>query len=265
MDLRRTVTAVLLAVSAATAAAQGYEPYEGQPGKDVVWVPTTRAMVDRMLDLAGVTAKDYVIDLGSGDGRLLIAAAKRGARALGVEYEADMVALARKNASDAGVADRAQFVQGDMFEADISQATALALFLLPGNLERLIPKFLALPGGTRIVTNTYRIRGWTDEEQVVMNDCITWCTAYLYIVPAKLSGVWRLPAGDLHLTQEYQTVSGVLVDADGRQVPVEGSVRGDRVRFTSRFDVYSGRVHGDRMNGEVSGASGGYWSATRLK
>jgi SAM-dependent methyltransferase len=212
-----------------------------------------------------VTAKDYVIDLGSGDGRLLIAAAKRGARALGVEYEADMVALARKNASDAGVADRAQFVQGDMFEADISQATALALFLLPGNLERLIPKFLALPGGTRIVTNTYRIRGWTDEEQVVMNDCITWCTAYLYIVPAKLSGVWRLPAGDLHLTQEYQTVSGVLVDADGRQVPVEGSVRGDRVRFTSRFDVYSGRVHGDRMNGEVSGASGGYWSATRLK
>jgi len=264
MDLRPFVTAVLL-VLASGAAAQAYEPYEGQPGKDVVWVPTTRAMVERMLDLAGVTAKDYVIDLGSGDGRLVIAAAKRGARALGVEFEAEMVALARKNASEAGVGDRAQFVQGDMFEADISKATALALFLLPGNLERLAPKFLELPGGTRIVTNTYRIRGWIDEQQVVMSDCVTWCTAYLYIVPAKLSGVWRLPAGDLHFTQDYQTLSGVLVDADGRQVPVEGSVKGDHVRFTSRLDIYTGRVHGDRMNGEVSGASGGYWSAARLK
>ena len=265
MDLRHALTAVLLAAAAGTAAAQAYEPYEGQPGKDVVWVPTTRAMVERMLDLAGVAARDYVMDLGSGDGRVVIAAAKRGARALGVEYEPDMVALARKNAAEAGVADRAQFVQGDMFEADLSKATVLALFLLPGNLERLIPRFLALPGGTRIVTNTYRIRDWTDEQQVVMKDCITWCTAYLYIVPAKLSGMWRLPAGDLHLTQEYQTVSGVLVDADGRQVPIEGSVKGDHVRLTSRLDLYTGRVHGDRMNGEVRGASGGYWSATRLK
>src|SRR3954451_11599603 len=144
-----------LALLVASAGGQTYEPYEGQPGKDVVWVPTRTALVATMLNLANVTARDFVVDLGSGDGRMVIAAAKRGARALGVEYEPAMVALARRNAAAAGVAERASFVQGDMFEADLSQATVLALFLLPANLRRLAPKFLELPPGTRIVSNTY--------------------------------------------------------------------------------------------------------------
>jgi len=265
MDLRHFVTAVLLAAASGAATAQTYEPYEGQPGKDVVWVPTTAALVDRMLDLAAVTPKDYVIDLGSGDGRMVIAAAKRGARALGVEYEPDMVALARRSAAQAGVADKATFVEGDMFEADISKATVLALFLLPANLSRLAPKFLELPAGTRIVTNSYRIDDWVEEQQLALERCTTWCVAYLYLVPAKLEGAWKLPAGELRLTQQYQTLSGTLVAAGGRQTRVEGKVSGDRVRFSSGLDIYTGRVQGKRMSGEVSGASGGHWSATRVK
>src|SRR5437868_10402827 len=144
LTMSRTLLLALL-VAATPAPAQTFEPYEGQPGKDVVWVPTRPALAEKMLDLGGVTARDYVIDLGSGDGRMVIAAAKRGARALGVEYEADMVALARKGAAEAGVEDRATFIQGDMFEADLSKATVLALFLLPANLNRLVPKFLELP------------------------------------------------------------------------------------------------------------------------
>ena len=265
MDLHHHSLAVLLFAASATAAAQTYQPYEGQPGKDVVWVPTSNALVERMLDLAGVTAKDYVMDLGSGDGRMVIAAAKRGARAHGVEYEGEMVALARKSAQQAGVAERATFTQGDMFEADISKATVLALFLLPINLNKLVPKFLELPPGTRIVNNSYRIDDWQEEKHIVMSDCSTWCSAYLYIVPARVEGVWKLPAGELRLTQQVQQVQGRLVRPDGKELPVEGSVTGDRVRFKAALDVYTGRVQGKRMSGEVSGAAGGYWSAARLK
>jgi SAM-dependent methyltransferase len=160
------------------------EPYVGQPGKDVIWVPTPPTLVEKMLDMAGVTANDYVIDLGSGDGRMIIAAAKRGARTLGVEFEPGLVALARRRAAEEGVAERARFVEGDMFEADISEATVLALFLLPNNLEKLKPKFERLRPGTRIVTNGYQIAGWEPREiGVAGGDCGPWCTAYLYVVP----------------------------------------------------------------------------------
>ena len=176
-----------LAIAAATASAQNpSEPYVGQPGKDVVWVPTPHTLTEKMLDMAKVTPKDFVIDLGSGDGRNVIAAAKRGARALGVEWEAQMVAISRKNAQAAGVADKARFVQGDMFEADISQATVLALFLLPDNLRKLKPKFEKLKPGTRIVTNGFEIDGWEPREiGKIDKECGGWCTAYLYILPAK--------------------------------------------------------------------------------
>src|SRR4051794_1432304 len=159
MKARSLAAAALSALLFGPVAAQNqpFEPYEGQPGKDVVWVPTPRGLVEKMLDLGRVTASDFVVDLGSGDGRVVIAAARRGARALGVEYDPDMVALSRRNAEAAGVGGKAQFVQGDMFEADFSQATVLALFLLPGNLDKLAPKFLQLPAGTRIVSNAYRI------------------------------------------------------------------------------------------------------------
>jgi ubiquinone/menaquinone biosynthesis C-methylase UbiE len=179
------LTLLTLSTLPQTAGQQDFKPESGQPGKDVVWVPTSPALVEKMLDLAKVTKDDFVMDLGSGDGRMVIAAAKRGARALGVEYNPDMVKLSRKLAQEAGVADRATFVEGDMYEADISKATVLALFLLPENLRRLEPKFRALRPGTRIVVNTFGIPEWqADATDVIGEDCTSWCTAMLYRVPA---------------------------------------------------------------------------------
>jgi hypothetical protein len=184
--MSRIVPAALILCLALSCQAQTRpeEPYVGQPGKDVVWVPTPADLVETMLDMAKVTAKDYVMDLGSGDGRNIIAAAKRGARGLGVEYDPNLVQVSRRNAAAAGVGHLARFVEGDMFEADISQASVLALFLLPDNLARLKPKFEKLRPGTRIVTNGYQIAGWEAAEVgVAGGDCAPWCTAYLYIIP----------------------------------------------------------------------------------
>jgi len=173
-------------VATAAAGQQVYKPEVGQQGKDVVWVPTSPELVEKMLDLAKVGPSDFVVDLGSGDGRNVIAAAKRGARALGVEYNPDMVALAQRLAAEAGVSDKATFVQGDMFEADFSEATVLALFLLPDNLERLKPKFNKLKPGSRIVLNTFGVPGWkADLTEQVQGECSSWCTALLYTLPAK--------------------------------------------------------------------------------
>jgi SAM-dependent methyltransferase len=175
-----------LAFVSPLAGAQSPEPFVGQAGKDVIWVPTPPDLVEKMLDMAGVTAQDFVMDLGSGDGRNIIAAAKRGARAVGVEYERNLVQAAQRRAVEEGVADRASFIEGDMYEADISQATVLALFLLPDNLERLKPQFARLKPGTRIVNNGYQISGWEAKEVgVAGGDCAPWCTAYLYVIPAR--------------------------------------------------------------------------------
>ena len=258
---------LLILPIAALAQTKPFEPIEGQAGKDVVWVPTPAELIETMLDLAGVTPKDFVVDLGSGDGRLVIAAAKRGARAMGVEYAPDMVALAQRNAAAAGVAERARFVQGDMFEADFSQATVLALFLLPANLRRLAPKFLELAPGTRIVVNTYRIEGWDEETFSELGDaCASWCTALLYLVPAKVAGTWRLPTGDLELAQDVQRISGTLTLPGGRKTGVTGRLSGERIRFTvAGSGEYTGRVHGTEMSGEAQSSFSGYWKATRIK
>ena len=156
--------------------AKPFEPYSGQPGKDVVWVPTPPELVEKMLDMAKVTPQDDVVDLGSGDGRNVIAAARRGAAGVGFEYNPDMVSLSRRRARDAGVADKATFVEGDMFEADFSKATVLALFLLTDNLDRLKDKFLRLRPGTRIVLNTFGVTGWEADVTERLEDCTSWCT-----------------------------------------------------------------------------------------
>ena len=265
MEARSLAAAALTWLVCGAAAAQTYEPYEGQPGKDVVWVPTPPALIEKILDLAGVTSRDFVVDLGSGDGRLVIAAARRGARALGVEYDSDMVVLSRRNALAAGVADKARFEQGDMYEADFSRASVLALFLLPTNLRKLAPKFLEMPAGTRIVNNAYKIEGWEEDGSIPAEGyCVTWCTAYLYIVPAQVAGTWRLPAGELHFTQHLQTLSGTLLLPGGRKLNADGRVRGDHVRFSVGLDVYEGRVSGNQMSGQASGALSGHWRATRV-
>jgi precorrin-6B methylase 2 len=263
LSLRRTlpiaglVTVALASPVLAQTASGQYEPKVGQQGKDVVWVPTPPEMVEKMLDLAGVTPKDMVMDLGSGDGRNVIAAAKRGARAVGVEFNADLVEYSRRSAEKQGVGDKARFVQGDMYEADISQATVLALFLLPTNLERLMPKFLALAPGTRIVANTFGLSGWTAEATTNLQDgCVSWCEAMLYIVPARVQGTWSLGTDTLELQQDVQKLSGTLT-AGGQPTALEiGAIKGEAVTFAVAGKTYEGRVKGDTFEGVVKDASG---------
>ncbi len=246
-------------VSAAEAPPKPFEPTIGQQGKDVVWVPTPPVLVEKMLDVAQVTPQDYVIDLGSGDGRNVIAAAKRGARALGVEFNPDMVELSRRTAANAGVAGKAQFVQGDMYEADISQATVMALFLLPENLDKLAGKFLKLKPGTRIVGNQFSVTGWEpDENGRAEGDCGSWCTWLLHIVPAPVAGTWRLPQGELHLEQKFQMLTGTLTTGN-ISTPVSGRLRGEQISFTAGSTPYTGRVNADTMLG-----ANGAWRAVRV-
>jgi SAM-dependent methyltransferase len=234
----------------AQAPAKTYEPSVGQAGKDVVWVPTPQALVDKMLDMAKVTRNDYVIDLGSGDGRLVITAAKRGARALGIEYDPDMVALSRRNVEQAGVARRAKFVKADLFETDFSQATVITMFLLPDINLKLRPKILALKPGTRVVSNTFTMGDWKADETVTLKTARcggTWCTALLWIVPAHIGGTHESPLGELSLEQTYQMVSGTLRTA-GKTVPVEGKVRGDEVLLTVDGRQLHGKLNGSRID-----------------
>ena len=247
---------------ATQAPSEPYQPRVGQPGKDVVWVPSPEEMVERALDLAAVKSTDFVIDLGSGDGRNVIAAAKRGAQALGVEFNADLVALSKQYAAKAGVADKASFVQGDMFEADISKATVMALFLLPDNLKRLRDKLFNLRPGSRIVANTFGIEGWKPDESKTYDDgCTSWCTVMLWIVPAKIDGNWRLPSGELRVSQEFQNFSGML----GNATVENGHLKGEEISFTVNGAQYTGRVNGNSMSGSVKNTDGteSKWSATR--
>jgi SAM-dependent methyltransferase len=235
---------------AATAAE--YQPVSGQAGKDSVWVPSPVDTVQKMLDMAKLGPKDFVVDLGSGDGRNIILAARRGARGLGVEFNPDLVQLSRRNAEKEGVAHLVQFAQGDMFEVDFSRATVLALFLAPDNLRRLEPKFRRLAPGTRIVANTFGIDGWTPDrdEAVGGSECHAWCRVMLYTVPAVVEGVWREGGSRFEIVQNVQRLSGERTRARV-SMPVEGRVEGTRVRFTAGGFVYTGIVSGDRIRGTV--------------
>ena len=268
MNLRRsairTLLATLIAATSGFAQAQDkpFEPYSGQPGKDVVWVPTPATTVSKMMDVANIGPQDFVMDLGSGDGRNIIAAAKRGARTLGVEFNPEMVKLSEANAAKEGVADKARFVQGDMFTADISQATVMALFLLPDNLRKLTQKFLDLRPGTRIVVNTFGIDGWEAvRTESAQGDCGAWCSVILYIVPAKVAGTWRLSQGELKLEQKAQTLYGTLtLNGEAKTIDV-GRVIGEQVVFSVNGIEYSGRLNGDTLAGTVKSNIPGNWVA----
>ena len=275
MNFRRVALAILFSTAAAAVLAQaqpakkdaGFAPTVGQEGKDVVWVPTSQALVNRMLDMAKVTPSDYVIDLGSGDGRTVITAAKRGARALGVEYNPEMVALSRRNAQKEGMGEKVQFVQGDIFETDFSQATVITLFLLPELNVKLRPKILDMNPGTRVVSNSFTMGDWqADRTQNVTEKegCTAYCTAYLWIVPAKVEGKWKTADGDLVLKQNFQTITGSLGrDAKAGQIG-KGTVRADQITFTAGGAQYSGKVSGDTITGTVkSGENSRPFTATR--
>ena len=259
--LRRSGLALLLAAFSALAVAQAqttpsasppssYEPTSGQAGKDVVWVPTPQALVDKMLDMAKVTPRDFVIDLGSGDGRTVITAARRGARALGIEYNPDMVELSRHNAENEGVAGKASFLKADLFETDFSRASVITMFLLPDINLKLRPKILALRPGTRIVSNSFTMDDWQPDETATVTPeagcTANWCTAHFWIVPARVAGTHQLPQGELTFKQQYQMLTGTL-QTGGKTFALEGKVRGEEITFAAGGSEYRGKMNGRKL------------------
>ncbi len=241
-----------------------YKPSVGQSGKDVVWVPTSQALVDRMLDMAELTPRDHLVDLGSGDGRLVITAAKRGASARGIEFNPDLVALSRRTAQAEGVGNRARFDQGDIFKSDFSNATVVTLFLLPDLNLRLRPTLLNMKPGTRVVSNTFTMDDWEpDETAQVTQGCAGHCTAYKWVIPAKVQGTWRMGDKQLVLTQKYQMVEGTLRE-EGASTPIsEGRIAGTKITFVAGDQRYTGEISGRTMQGTTEG--GGRWNATLMK
>ena len=253
---------ILLAAALAHAQpAKEFQPEVGQAGKDVVWVPTPQALVDKMLDMAKVTPKDYVIDLGSGDGRTVITAAKRGSKALGIEYNPEMVELSKRNAAKEGVSDKASFMKADLFETDFSQAQVITMFLLPSINIKLRPKILNLKPGTRIVSNTFDMEDWKPDEDATVENCTNWCTAHLWIVPAKVEGTWKTGQGDLTIKQSFQNITGTLKNGSA-VTPINGKLHGNQITFTSGSTQYTGNVNGNSIEGTAGGAK---WTATRGK
>jgi SAM-dependent methyltransferase len=259
----------------APAESKEYVPQSGQAGKDVVWVPTPEAVVDRMLRMARVGPKDYVIDLGSGDGRTVIAAAKRfGARALGIEYNPDMVALSNRNAEKAGVGDKVKFVKADLFETDFSQATVITMYLLPALNIKLRPKILEMRPGTRVVSHAFNMEDWQPDQTATVDGR----DAFLWIVPAKVAGQWKLavPAGNgaetwqVSLEQQFQKLSGKAALGGKSFTLVGARMRGERIEFgfvdgNGVTRQFSGTVRGNRMEGatQTQGATQVKWTAER--
>ena len=256
---KRTWLALPIAVAIAALlhaqATDTYKPVVGQAGKDVVWVPTPQELVDTMLDMAKVTPQDLVMDLGSGDGRTVITAAKRGATAIGVEYNPEMVQLSKSNAINERVTDKATFVQADLFTVDLSKASVITMFLLPTINLKLRPILLDLKPGTRIVSNTFDMAEWEPDERKVIGPegCTSWCTALLWIVPAKVQGNWKTAQGNLRITQSFQKITGTL-----GTTPITGKLAGDQISFMAASASYTGRVTGNTIQASN-------WTASRIE
>jgi precorrin-6B methylase 2 len=232
-----------------------YEPQFGEPGKDARWEPTPQIVVEKMLDLAKVTSGDFVIDLGSGDGRIVITAAKRGAKARGIEYNQDMVELSRRLAASERVSELAEFMQGDLFETDLSQATVITMYLLTRNNLKLRPALLELKPGTRIVSNSHTMDNWIpDASEVDIKDGDSYWNIYFWIVPAKVEGTWKIPKGELKLSQKFQMVSGTLKTGKNTTDISEGRLNGDEITFSANGEIYSGRVNGNSIEGTITSA-----------
>jgi SAM-dependent methyltransferase len=274
---RRAVAVLALAAFAATACAQAqkkeeFTPQVGQAGKDVIWVPTPDDLVERMLRMAQTTPNDFVIDLGSGDGRIAIAAAKKfGARSMGIEYNPDMVELSTRNAAKEGVAGKVKFAKADIFESDFSQATVITMYLLPGLNLKLRPKLLDMKPGTRIVSHQFSMDDWQADE--IAN--IEGRRAYFWLVPAKVAGNWRLQSGpadglDVTLEQKYQMLEGTVKLGTVNAGLRDAKLHGDRISFAFvdqggvRRD-YTGKVSGNTMEGTMKLETGAEtrWTATR--
>ena len=264
--------AALALPGSAMAQSTEFTPQVGQEGKDVIWVPTPQALVEKMLDMAKLTAQDIHYDLGSGDGRTVITAAKRGAQAVGVEYNPDMVALSERAAAKEGVSAKAKFINGDIFQTDFSHATVVTLYLLPSLNVKLRPTILKRKPGTRVVSHAFTMDEWQPDQ----TENVEGRTAYLWIVPAPVEGSWRWNGSgngpkeyEVALRQQFQKVEGAA-RLDGRPGQLRDvNLRGDQISFTvldadgARRD-FSGRVSGNTMQGVVKQPGGdAKWSATR--
>lgn len=262
------IAALLPGLAAAQAAkpAGEFTPQVGQAGKDVIWVPTPKSLVEKMLKMADVKPGEIVYDLGSGDGITVITAAKQfGAVATGVEYNPDMVELSKRNAQKEGVGDKAQFIRGDIFATDFSKASVVTMYLLPYLNMKLRPTILDMKPGTRIVSHAFTMEDWAPDQI----DSSEGRTAYLWIVPAKVEGNWKMDKGSLELKQKFQEISGVYRNGDGMSWRVTSSnLRGDQISFSIGTATYTGRVSGPVMQGMMRprpDAPATSWSATLVK
>ena len=251
--------------------AQSYQPEIGQLGKDVVWVPTPPRLIQRMLQMADTSSKDVVVDLGSGDGRIPIAAAKLfGARAIGIEFDADLVQYSIRAAAREGVSEKVRFAREDFFQTDLSGATVVTLYVSPTVMLQLRPRLLALKPGTRVASHQFTMGDWEPDEMARVENV----PAYLWVVPASAAGTWQLTLGEdtyaLVLSQEYQMLRG-SAGREGRRTPIIGGrLRGETIRFSFADNngdvrIFSGRVSGERMEGSARayGQTDLLWSARR--
>jgi SAM-dependent methyltransferase len=271
---RRVVLGLAVALAAILPAA-GADLSGGIP---TPYIPSTNLAVDEMLRVADVQPEDLVVDLGSGDGRIVIAAARDyGARGLGIEIDPELVTESNENARVAGVADRVTFRHGDALKADIAAATVVTLYLLPQLVEQLKPRLLAqLKPGTRIVAHDFGFKDWTPDREVMISK-----TYYLYVVPAQVGGKWRvqadLPGGareyELEFEQRFQKIRGGTRVPGGYLPAFDASLSGDRIRFVLVEDQkshhFEGRIAGQVMEGVVRSGPGrerttGRWRASRV-
>lgn len=259
-NIRLSLATLLIAACAGSAQAQpatpsnapadGYQPTPGQAGKDVIWLPTPQIVVDKMLEVARVGPSDVVMDLGSGDGRTVITAARLGARAMGIEYNADMVEFAKRSAAAAGVSARASFVKADLFETSFAEASVITMFLLPRiNLE-LRPKILALKPGTRIVSNTFTMGEWEPDSEIDLAGqpgCnSSYCRVLFWLVPRQVAGSYATPLGQVVLRQEFQMLSGSLTTG-GTMLEVKGRVMGEDIEISAGGKRYRGMLKGSAL------------------
>jgi len=251
-----------------SACERDFKPQSGQSGKDVIWVPTSDRLVARMLKMASVSPQDLVFDLGAGDGKIAIAAARDfGARAVGVEYNPDMAKLAACYARAEGVSDRAQIIQGDIFETDFSKATVVTLYLLPELNMRLRPMLLKMKPGTRVVSHSFLMEDWEPDDRSMTEDG----QAYMWVVPAQVEGTWlfRRQDGrdrfDIHLEQTFQFIKGT---AGPRAEVMRASLSGRNIILAYgdglKHTRIVGEVDGDQITAKLTRAGKTYdYTATR--
>ncbi len=244
-----------------------YQPELGQEGKDVRWFPTPQQLVEKMLDMAKITPADFLIDLGSGDGRTVITAAKRGVHGIGIEYDPKMVELSRKNAVKEGVNGKVEFIETDLFGYDFSRATIVTMFLLPEINLRLRPKLLELKPGTRIVSTTFTMQDWQHDGMVkIVDNTSKWTTAYLWIVPAKVGGIWKFNNGELKLTQKFQMVTGEITNGAKTTKITAGKLNGNVLTFNADGTVYTCTADRNMMKGTAKkNGQDTSWTAQRQK